>query len=542
MALATWLASSSVRFYPRSDARPYRALALEAALNEQFSFQVCLRLDERDTQKVRIEVCGPDGWHVRVRRVGYVPVRHLNTARAEGPLEVEGEAFLPGYAPDPLFDETEMVLPPGETQAFWVTVRPAADARAGLHPLAITVTPERAKARSLRAAVTLHDLRLSPRQGFSITHWFYADALADWYRVALWSEPFWSVCEAYLRDYAGHGLDTIYVPAFTPPLDGVKRPTQLVRVSRTGPDTYAFDWTDVRRWLRLARACGLSRFEWTHPFTQWGVRHAIRIYEGQGLDEKPLWDPQTPATSETYRRFLGQYLPQLQALLDAEGAREHSVFHVSDEPHSAEDKANYIAARGLLRELAPWMRTMDALTDIAYGREKLTDMPVPSIRTALQFHREGIPSWCYYCCGPRGRYLNRLIDTPLAKIGMHGFLFYRWPFQGFLHWGYNYWYRSQTRELIDPYSVQDGHAWPGWAYGDPCVVYPGPHGPRDSIRWEVFAESLQDYQLLQTLGIPRDHELLRGLRDFDDFPKTAAWRRAARRALLASVDGMAAPV
>lgn len=536
MALSTWLAPSSLRFYPRSPARRSLPLALEGALNEQLSFQVCLRLDGADPRKVRLEVDGPADWGLRLRRVGYVPVRHLNTGAAPGRLEVEGREFLPGYAPDPLFDETEMLLPPGETHAFWVTVRPGPAARAGVHPIAVRVSPDGARARTLQAEVILHDLHLRPREGFAMTHWFYADALCDWYRVTPFSEPFWGLCEAYLRNYAGHGLDMIYVPVFTPPLDGVKRPTQLLRVSRSGPDRYQFDWTDVRRWLRLARSCGLSRFEWTHPFTQWGARHAIRIYAGQGLDETLLWDPQTPATSETYRAFLGQYLPELHRLLLEEDALEQSCFHVSDEPHTESDKEHYIAARGLLRELAPWMRTMDALTDIAYGRERLTDMPVPSIRTALQFHREGIPSWCYYCCGPRGAYLNRLIDTPLAKIGMHGFLFYRWPFQGFLHWGYNYWYRSQTRELIDPYAVQDGHAWPGWAYGDTCVVYPGPDGPRDSIRWEVFAESLQDYRLLQTLGIAREADLLSPLRDFNDFPKASSWRRAARQALLRQAD------
>ena len=105
---------------------------------------------------------------------------------------------------------------------------------------------------------------------------------------------------------------------------------------------------------------------------------------------------------------------------------------------------------------------------------------------------------------------------------MHGFLFYRWPFKGFLHWGFNYWFESQTRNLIDVYAEQDGLRWPGWEYGDTCQVYPGPNGkPVDSIRWEVFGESLQDYQLLQTLGVSRDDEIFAPIKDFNDFPKDA---------------------
>src|SRR5579872_745867 len=135
---------------------------------------------------------------------------------------------------------------------------------------------------------------------------------------------------------------------------------------------------------------------------------------------------------------------------------------------------NYRRARHLLKELAPWMKVADALSDIHYGREGLTDIPIPVLSTAHEYAEAGISAWTYFCCGPRGRYLNRLMDTPLAKIRMAGWLFYRLRSLGFLHWGYNYWYRSQTRELIDPFNEQAGAAWRGWAYGDPFVVYPGP--------------------------------------------------------------------
>ena len=176
---------------------------------------------------------------------------------------------------------------------------------------------------------------------------------------------------------------------------------------------------------------------------------------------------------------------------------------------------------------------MDALSDIRLAREGLVDMPIPSISVTKQFVEAGIPSWTYLCCAPRGRYLNRLLDTPLAKVRMSGWLFYRFGVEGFLHWGYNYWYKHQTQEMIDPFTVTDGLAWPGWAFGDTFVVYPGADGPIDSIRWEVFAESLQDYALLQTLGVDPEAPLLSPLKDFDDFPKDERWIQRARKQLLA---------
>jgi len=503
---------------------------MELARNETVHFQVVMRSDTQTP--IRLEAEAPAGWTLRIRRVGYVPVEHHNTPIPADPHDVEGLREIPGYVPDPLFDETELLLPAHETHAFWITVRPAPDTPPGLHPVSIRVIPEKDPPQTRKVLLAVHDLELEPRRHFDIFHWFYVDALIDWYKTDMFDTRFWPICEHYIRNQVEHGQNAVFVPVFTPPLDGVKRPSQLLIVHRRR-NHYEFDWSDVRRYVRLADQLGVEKFEWCHLFTQWGVKHAIRIYEGQGREEKRLWPPETPACSPTYRNFLAQFLPAFHRFLQRENLLERSFFHLSDEPHGYEHLANYRAARELLRELATWMKVMDALSDIRFAREKLTDLPIPSIQVALDFLRENISCCCYYCCGPRGRYLNRLLDTPLAKIAMHGFLFYRWPFRGFLHWGYNYWYQSQTRNLINPYFIQDGLHWAkGWAYGDTFLVYPGSNGPVDSMRWEVLAESLQDYRLLQTLGISRDDSLLEPIRSFEDFPKTAEWRQRQRKTLL----------
>ncbi len=533
MTLHTWLASSLVRHFPCTPAQPAASLHIDAALNERFSLQVAMRLEHEEQQMVNVCVVAPEGWMVRVRRVGYVPMSHFNTPLEPDPLDREGIGHIPGYVPDPLFDEESLLLWPEETHAFWISLLPAPDARPGRYTITVIVQPERSDPLTHTASVQLYPLQLAKRRDFRVTHWFYVDALIDWYRTDLFDERFWAILPRYITDVVEHGQDTLYVPVFTPPLDGVKRPSQLLHITRLGPNRYVFDWRDVKRYLDLARACGIDYFEWTHLFTQWGARYAPRIYEEQGRHETLLWPPETDATSETYRAFLEQFLPKLYRFLIQENLVERSFFHLSDEPHGQEHLENYRRARALLHELAPWMTVMDALTEIEFARLKVTDMPIPSIHTALDFVHEGIPCWCYYCCGPRGRYLNRLLDTPLSKIAMHGLLFYRWPFKGFLHWGYNYWYESQTRRLIDPFVVTDGLAAPrGWAYGDPFEVYPGPQGPLDSIRWEVFGESLQDYRLLQTLGVDRDDPRLAEIVSFVDFPKHANWRHDLRVKLL----------
>lgn len=182
------------------------------------------------------------------------------------------------------------------------------------------------------------------------------------------------------------------------------------------------------------------------------------------------------------------------------------------------------------------------MSDVRYGKMGLIDFPIPNVATASQYLDAGVPHWVYYCCGPRGAYLNRFFDTPLAKIRMSGWLYYRHRAQGFLHWGYNFRYvmdlglNPTPQVLIDPFT--DGAAGTtaggeGEPYGDSFVVYPGESGPLDSIRGEVFAESMQDYALLQTAGISPDDPLLDPLRDYADFPKSAAWITRAMEKILA---------
>jgi len=529
--MQTWLASSLLRHYLASRPRRRRRLRLHVARGEQASFQVGFRTEAEPLEVTVRADC--DSLPVTVRRVGYVPLPHHNT---ETPVEeLDGIGYVPGYVPDPLFPETALRAGPFETNAFWITVQAPSDARPGLHRVSIALTAGQEHVAGLTATIRVHRAAVEGRRGLPVTQWFYCDALADWYRVAPFSDRFWPIVEKYLGDLAAHNVDTSHTPLFTPPTDGVKRPNQLLGVRRRG-ERYVFDWALVRRWVHTAQKQGIRYFEWPHFFTQWGAERPARIYEGRGEDERLLWNSETPAASPAYRGFLSQLLPEFKRFLEEEHILDHSFFHISDEPHGESGIANYRGARELVRELAPWMKVMDALSDIRFAREDLTDFPIAILSAAADFLREGHPTWVYFWSGPRGRYAQRLLDTPLVKTRMLGWLLYRLKANGLLHWGYNYWYRSQTRELIDPYEVNDAHSWPDWAYGDPFVVYPGDDGPVDSLRWEVFAESLQDYALLQAAGVEPDDAALSGVKGFAEFPRSESWIRRRRAELLATLD------
>ncbi len=530
--LQTWLASSLRRFYPATSSERADAFRIRATRGQRVSFQAVIRTAD-EPRSVTASVFAPVGVSALVRRVGHVPLRHLTTGVQAGDLD--GLNYLPGLVPDPLFDETTLEAGPWETNSFWITLWIGHDLPPGEYEIGVHLTAPGEEPHELSLQLLVSPAVQPDRAGFPITHWLHVDALCDWYGLETFDAAFWRILGLYLDDYVAHGSDLVYVPLFTPPLDGVRRPTQLLGVESTSSGNYAFDWTLVHRWVRECSTRGVAAFEWTHLFSQWGAAHPPAIYHGRGEDRRNLWPPDVAATSDVYVDFLAQFLPQLERFLNVEGLTERSYFHLSDEPSGDEALGRYRQARHLIARLAPWMRVIDALSDIRFADEGLVDEPVALLPEAAEFVRHGLPAWAYFCCLPRGRYLNRFLDTPLTTVAMSGWLFHRVGIKGFLHWGYNYWYRSQTSELIDPYLVTDGGAWPKWPAGDTCQVYPGASGPVDSIRWEIFAESLQDLAMLRAVQPSREGALLEPVRGFDDFPRTESWLVAARHALIDSL-------
>ncbi len=542
---AFWLETSLHRIYPGTAPSPRRTIDLDAGRNYQVSFQAAVRNDRPQPLTVRCSVresatatgTGPGGLQIRIRRVGYVPQRHHTPAT--DPAELDGVGHIPGLVPDPLYPEDATTLGPWETQSFWITVRIPAEAAPGDRDLGVRIeVPGGASKAELTAKLRVHPLVVKPRKDFPVTQWWRAETIYDHYRIEAFGEDWWKHARAQLEDLRDHGVDVMgFVPLWCPRREALKRPPQLLKVTRTGDGEYAFDFEAVRRFVRMAKEVGFERFEWPHLWIYWGVRHAMPIYEFKedGRAEL-LWPIDTDGHGPVYRGFLAQFLPRFHEFLVSEGILEMSYFHLSDEP-PLESLGRYRQARATLRELAPWMKVLDALSDVEFGKEGLTDWPCPIISSAPAYLRAGIPHWVYFCCAPTGNHLNRFFDTPLAKIRMSGFLFHRLKANGFLHWGYNCWQKLETDEMLDPFADGAAGTWPGIPYGDPFVVYPGKDGPIDSIRWEVFAEALQDVALLQTAGIPPDDPMLAPIKDYADFPKDGVWLEEALRKVFALPPG-----
>ena len=86
---------------------------------------------------------------------------------------------------------------------------------------------------------------------------------------------------------------------------------------------------------------------------------------------------------------------------------------------------------------------------------------------------------------------------PLARTRIIGLQIYKYNLEGFLQWGYNFYFSQYSLYEINPYETTsaDG-AFPS---GDAFSVYPGKEGPLPSIRAIVFQEAMQDVEICKML-------------------------------------------
>jgi hypothetical protein len=526
-----WLETSLKRIYPQT--RPGSTkLELLAPRNGTISFQACVRNERQYALRLDGAVEGADDLKGQTRLVGLVPVAHHTGGTAPG--EYDGGGHVPGLVPDPLYPECKTMIGPLESRSYWITLRIPENAKPGKRELTFRFyLGDLRQEFTLPVSLEISEFVVKPRENFPITHWWRGEATWDYYKTGMFEdERWWQLTRDQLQNMYDHGSNVVYVPMYFNRRETFKRPCQLLVVDEPQPGQYEFDWKLVKRFVDMCREIGFREFEWPHMWIYWGVENPMRIYRKSGDEYVMLWPPDTGAFSDVYINYLKQFLPEFHAFLQEEDLLGHSYFHLSDEPGAGQHIANYKRARQTLRDLAPWMRVMDALSDIEYGKQGLTDIPIPIVSAAQAYVDAEIPHWVYYCCSPTGPWLNRFMDTPLAKIRMSGWLFYKQRARGFLHWGFNYWHAIEQERIVDPFTDSSADAWPGIPYGDPFMIYPGKEGPIDSIRWEVFAESLQDYAILQTAGIDPDDQRLDDIKTYGDFPKNQEWIDRTLREIL----------
>ncbi|MBQ8525445.1 MAG: DUF4091 domain-containing protein [Clostridia bacterium] len=366
-----------------------------------------------------------------------------------------------------------------------------------------------------------------PEQKTKFTQWFHTDCISSIHNVEIYSEKHWELIDKYMAMASQLGINMLLTPVITPPLDtevGITRPNvQLVKIEKKG-DKYIFGFELLKRWIDLCKKNGIKYYEISHLFSQWGLKFAPNIYIYENGVGSYIFGWHVASTAPEYADFLRQFIPELVEFLKSEGIADSCYFHISDEPH-AEHLEAYSYAKNLIKPLIGDIKTIDALSDTEFFKTGTVEIPVPKITAIHDFLDLDTPEkWVYYCCSHGQKVSNRFMAMPSARTRIVGLQMYKYRVEGFLQWGYNFYYSQYSRSLINPYvNTSANGAFPS---GDAFTVYPGVDGPLPSLRGFVFQNALQDIEICRLLESYIGHdEVVKIIEDtanmtitFNDYP------------------------
>lgn len=474
--------------------------------NTDGAFQV-LPVDDAEDRTARvyykIKVEGDIADRVVLRTVENIPnyLPHDLTPKAAKKADPTFLRTTAGLYPDvlvPIQHTDWFAVIGGHIRTLWVDIKNDG-IPAGEHSLKVMLCNMNGE------AVTENEITVKvinaelPQQETIVTQWFYADCIADYYDLKMWSKKHFEYCRRFVKTAVENGINMIMVPVFTPPLDTAvgheRTTTQLVGVTVT-EDGYEFDLTLVDKWIDMLDECGVKYFEISHLFTQWGAYHAPKVVAKVNGRTKKIFGWDTAAEGKEYVDFLNAFLKEFTAYIKKKGIKDRVYFHISDEPVT-EHLEQYKLNKKNLSKVLSGFKILDALSHVEFYKEGVCEIPVPVSNSIEDFLKEDIKErWIYYCCGPSVGYSNRFMCMHLARTRFMGIQMYKYGIEGFLHWGYNFYNNQYSHDHIDPFLNGNAGFWAGG--GDAVSVYPGRHGtPLESIRIIAFRQGLEDIRALK---------------------------------------------
>lgn len=458
--------------------------------NELFHFCVCYQAeDERSYPVLTVESEISD--YVRVSRIEVVPVQHAFDRYSD-------DYFLrktPGLYPDvmqPIGADGRLIAPTN-LKALMVEVDSAGKVPAGIYPITFCFNEYGQECRQT-FELEIIDAFL-PKQETVYTQWFYCDCLMNYYETEAFDDRHFEIIENFAKTAVRYGVNMLLTPVFTPALDtyiGGERPTtQLVGVTKNGGE-YSFDFSLLGRFIDMCDRVGVEYFEISHFFTQWGASAAPKVMATVDGEYKKIFGWETDASGAEYSGFLREFIPALLGYMKARGDDKRCYFHISDEPHGADQMENYLKAKAVVAPLLEGYVIMDALSDYEFYSRGIVEHPVVAISDIETFIENGVSDlWGYYCVGQNYEVSNRFIAMPSHRNRIIGTQIYKYGLKGFLQWGYNFYNNQLSYAAVNPFMSTDAEYF--GAAGDAFSVYPGPGGkPWESIRLLVFYDALQD--------------------------------------------------
>ena len=523
---------------------------VKAVAGARVCYQIAASFEGNVFTKVEIESELKDYVRVFVVKDVYVDLPYTyNEAKDDEYYLTKEPAMMPDVLV-PLEEQNGFISSINGKVVLFVKVDLPKDVKAGKYDVKVNFS---AASKALKSPYTIFESAVFnidvvdaalPEEKVIYTRWFYADCIAKYHNVEVYSEKHWELIDKYIAAATESGMNMLLVPTHTPPLDTEidteRLPVQLVDIEKKN-DKYYFSFDKLERFVDIATKNGIKYFEIAHMFSQWGATCAPNIYVKENGELKHLFGWHVSSESEEYEAFLKEYIPALCREFEKLGIAERVYFHISDEPSDAHIE-NYKKASELIKRSGS-CKTMDALSHYEFYEKGLVDCPVTSISVTKAFYDKGVDNlWTYYCCGPQAIYPNSFIAMPSYRVEILGFMMYKWDIKGFLHWGLNFYNSCRSRYAVNPHmNTSVDSAYPS---GDAFILYPSFDGAYGSIRGELTYQAIEDTRLCLLLEsfIGRDEvvklidETLGMELTFSSYPKGNEYILKLRKALTEKIE------
>ena len=389
--------------------------SFSALKNERFAYQIVLENGKSEPVDVKIEVNSLLAPFITVDRVDCAYINDIPEHDGDSNYFTNEN----GFVFDPLFpiENGSVTVEANSIMPLFVTVDLNGKVEQNTYPINISFTYEGVTQTKTFELEVINAL-LSDKK-FMYTNWFHCDAIAQTYGVPAFSERFWELTEKFMLAAKRIGMNVIFTPIITPPLDtevnGERLTVQLIDIEKNGNE-YNFEFSKLYRWIALAKKCGMKYFEMAHLFTQWGATCTPKIVVKENGED-------VPALDESYAELLKQMLPELVKVLKKTKIAKNTFFHISDEPYGEAHLEQYKKCKALVEPYIDGITIMDALSNPEYYTSGAVKYPVPSTSSVHKFMNLKMKErWTYYCCSQAkslsNRFLSQYADDQIRYNGL----------------------------------------------------------------------------------------------------------------------------
>lgn len=485
-----WPMDIEVRAFPGTFSREpdMRVIILEGLANEVLSAQVIVksRVDIGGLSGQLSDLTGSAGGTIpagRVRYGAYLPVDETMTLTA-----------------DPLLEVGAVDVPANVAQAVWLTIKVPAGTAPGQYTGQLRL--------SASGQQEVFDLQLEVLSGvlpdpsdwsFYLNIWQDPSGVARAHQVEVWSEEHWALLEDYAKNFVAHGMDVITASIVYDPWDSQTGYPYHTMVEWNypgeyrlgGADQFIWDFSTFDRYVELMMAAAMD--EKIDCFSMvkgpWITTRAdIRYFDTQSGRYRTVI---STLGDDPWREIWSAFLPVFKAHLVDKGWFDKTYLAFDEKP-----KDGMRIIYDFLIDEAPDFKVSIAggypgderkwSDEVILHIDDLLDEEVLASYTPLieKMRAEDRYISFYTACEPY--YPNVFLYSQLREARLLPWLAWKHNLSGYLRWA--------VSAFPEDVWTQPNYKWHS---GDMYFVYPGKEGPLDGMRWELFRQGIQDYEVLR---------------------------------------------